>query len=64
MYYFDELPYREIAGKLGRKEHDVKNFIFQGKKLLKEAIRQFIREYCSSPDEFREELEELGGYLP
>jgi RNA polymerase sigma factor (sigma-70 family) len=64
LHYLKELPYADVAARLGRKEHDVKNFIFQGKKRLKECVEQFIREYCSSPEELREELDELSRFLP
>lgn len=64
LHYFRDLPYRDIAAKLGKREHDVKNYIFQGKKRLKECLQQAIREYCSSAEEYRDELEDLSRYLP
>ena len=64
LHYFQDVPYRDIAERLGRAEHDVKNFIFQGKKRLKECLQEYIREYCSSPEEYAEELDELSRYLP
>jgi RNA polymerase sigma-70 factor, ECF subfamily len=64
LHYFEGLAYGDIAARLGRPEHDVKNFIFQGKKRLKECLEQHIREYCSSPQEYRDELDELSRYLP
>lgn len=64
LHFFRELPHREIAERLDRKEHDVKNFLFQGKRRLKEYIQECIREYCSSAEEYEEELEDLSRYLP
>ncbi|MBI2933920.1 MAG: sigma-70 family RNA polymerase sigma factor [Planctomycetes bacterium] len=64
LHYFQDVAYKDIAARLGRQEYDVKNFIFQGKKRLRDHLEQVIREYSSSPEEVAEELDELSGFLP
>ena len=64
LHFLKELPYVEIARALSRELHDVKNFIHQGKRRLREIVHELIRDYCSSAGEYRDELADLERYLP
>lgn len=55
----DGLSYAQIAAKLGLKESDVTNYIHAAKKKLRDFIDEEIRGYCSSEEEYRQEVAEL-----
>lgn len=53
---YDGLSYREAAERLGRKETDVTNDVHLAKKRLKELIAEEVRSYCSSEEEWQDEM--------
>lgn len=61
--FVDGLSYQEIAERLNFKPHDVDNYLYYGKKLLKGYLVDLAREYASSPDEHAEEIALLQRFL-
>lgn len=51
--------YKDCAATLGVKESDVRNYVFKGRTLLRDAVRRLVRESVSREEEVEEEL----GYL-
>jgi RNA polymerase sigma-70 factor (ECF subfamily) len=63
-FVLEEHSYAQIGAALGCTETDVKNRVFRGKKKLADYIRDEIRDYSASPEEFQEELAHLSRFLP
>jgi RNA polymerase sigma-70 factor (ECF subfamily) len=55
--------YGAIAADLGTTEAQVTNYLHRGRKKLVEMIRAEISQYCSSVDEFMDELKTLSGFI-
>ena len=49
------VPYGVLAGKMGAKETDIRNWLHHAKRKLRIHLEMIIQEYCSSPEEFEEE---------
>jgi DNA-directed RNA polymerase specialized sigma24 family protein len=62
--FFENKTYEEISARLGCKPHDVENYLFHGKRRLREHILELARAYSSSEDEHGEEMDLLKRYLP
>lgn len=61
--FLNDVPYREIAERLNVSEAQVKNHIHRGRKKLIELLRSEISRYCSSAEEFQDELLTLSRFL-
>jgi len=61
--HIEDVPYREIANRLGASEQDVANWIYQARRRMKRYARKAIEEYISSPEELQEEIRQLREYL-
>ncbi len=57
------LPYSEVARKLHADEDDVTNWIHHGKKKMRRYLEELVRDYCSSEEEWKEELELFGRHF-
>ena len=57
------LSQKEVGEKLGRKEDDVKNLMRRSRKLLRTALKEEIAAYCSSLEEYKQEVNLLSTYL-
>lgn len=55
--------YARIAKELGVDEGKVKNYVFRAKERLRELVRDFIKQYCGSQEEYEEELRDLKDLL-
>ena len=53
---YDGLSYRDAAERLGRKESDVTNDVHLAKTRLKELLGDEVRSYCSTEEEWRDEM--------
>lgn len=62
-HYLRGRSYQDIATDLQSTPAQIRNYIFRGKALLGDFIRDFIREYCGSQEEFDEELRDLQQFL-
>ena len=51
--------YKEVAKELGIAPHDVMNHLAHARQRLHAAIEKRIRDYCSTEEEFEDELSEL-----
>jgi RNA polymerase sigma factor (sigma-70 family) len=49
--------YAEAAKRLGASVTDITNWVHQGKKLVRLELRKLVGAYCSSPAEYREEMQ-------
>lgn len=56
---FDKLSYDEIAHRTNATLSNVKNWIHHGKEHLRQILEKMIRQYCSSEEEYREEIATL-----
>lgn len=54
--YLDDNDYKTIAGRLGKSEQDIKNYIHRARLKLAKYIREEIAAYSSSHEEYRDEL--------
>lgn len=63
MWSGGEQAYAGIAESLGASVTDVKNWLHQGRKRLRELLLEEIESYSSSPDELRAEVEYLMRFL-
>jgi len=61
LLYLEGKSYREITAALGVDEGVLKNYVHRGKVKLGEYIREEVRAYASSKEEYDEELKRLGG---
>jgi len=61
--YLENLSQEEVARKLGCDLSNTKNHIHYGKLKFKQLVLKAIRAYCSSNEEFDEELKLLAPYL-
>lgn len=57
------LSVEEIAKRLGKKETNVTTLIHRGRLALREHILETIRGYCSSDEEYEEEVRTLMAYV-
>ncbi|MBI2901769.1 MAG: sigma-70 family RNA polymerase sigma factor [Planctomycetes bacterium] len=62
-FYLKGRSYSEIAAALRVPEGQVRNYVFRGKARLSQLVRDFIREYSGSAEEYAEELRDLGEFL-
>ncbi len=62
--FFEGKSQREIAESMGIKDHDVENYIRNGKERLGRHIAKLSEEYCSSEDEWEEERGLLQRFSP
>lgn len=52
-----------LAGELGRSVNDIKNFVRRGREQLRAELKSQIAAYCSSAEEYRDEVAALSRYL-
>jgi RNA polymerase sigma factor (sigma-70 family) len=64
MFVFGGRPQDEVAAAMSASRQEVKNWIFRGRAKLAEFLKQEIRAYCATPEEFAEELAALQPYMP
>lgn len=57
------LAYKDVAERLGVEVSDVRNWIHAARTRLQEHIREEVLSYCSSREEFEEEIVSLRGLL-
>jgi RNA polymerase sigma factor (sigma-70 family) len=57
----DDVSYDSVAKELGLKIWDVTNYLADARRRLRGLIEKFVREYCVSEEDFREEISELFG---
>jgi DNA-directed RNA polymerase specialized sigma24 family protein len=62
-FYLEGHSYVEIAAELSVAEAQVKNYVFRGKARLGDLVREFIREYSGSAEEYEGELHDLHTFL-
>jgi RNA polymerase sigma factor (sigma-70 family) len=62
-FLLEESSYTEIALQIGISETTVKNHVYRGKQKLIEIIRDEVRDYCISWDQYAAELEYLAGVM-
>jgi len=63
-YTVDEVPYAEVARRLGTTEANLKNIIRRARLLFVEAFRRVVMETCSSQPGFEEEARQLLSLIP
>ena len=54
--YLQGLTHDEAATTLGRTPAEVRNDVHRGMQRLRRALRSLVQEYCSSLEEFEQEL--------
>lgn len=59
MHLQQNLEYEQIAHKMGKKLHDVKNYIHRAKLKLMQHLKEEIAAYASSREEFEDEASRL-----
>ena len=57
----DDVSYDSVAKELGLKIWDVTNYLADARRRLRGLIENFVREYCVSEEDFKEEISELFG---
>src|SRR5262245_36295569 len=57
----DDVSYESVAKELGLKIWDVTNYLADARRRLRGLIENFVREYCVSEEDFKEEISELFG---
>jgi len=60
----EEVSYESVAKELGLKIWDVTNYLADARRRLRGLIQSFVREYCLSEEDFREEMTDLFGEAP
>jgi RNA polymerase sigma-70 factor (ECF subfamily) len=58
-----DVSYSEIAARMKLSEHQIRNYIHRGRKKLVEGIRAEIAAYCSSAEEFEDEVRYLSRFF-
>lgn len=62
-FAYGEKSYQEIAAEAGRSEKDVKNLLYLARKRLVEMVHEEIASYCSTSEEYEEEIAYLSQFL-
>jgi RNA polymerase sigma factor (sigma-70 family) len=57
----DDVSYESVAKELGLKIWDVTNYLADARRRLRALIEKFVREYCVSEVDFKEEIADLFG---
>jgi RNA polymerase sigma factor (sigma-70 family) len=57
----DDVSYESVAKELGLKIWDVTNYLADARRRLRALIEKFVREYCVSEEDFKEEIADLFG---
>ena len=52
-----------LAAELGRSVNDIKNFVRRAREFLRAELKAQIAAYCSSPEEYADEVATLSRYL-
>ena len=55
------LTYGEVGARLGIKESDVRNYLTHCRRLLRQILKERIRDYVASDEDVERELEEVAG---
>ncbi len=63
-FLLEGAPVASVAESLGRTEQDVHNHIHRGKKKLADYLREQVRDYSSSREDYDEELKYLSRFFP
>jgi RNA polymerase sigma-70 factor (ECF subfamily) len=63
-FLIEGAPCASIAQALGRTEQDVHNHIHRGKKKVAEYLREQVRDYSASREDYEEELKALSRFFP
>lgn len=59
----DDYDYKEIAERMDKSPKEVDNYVYRARQKLIRLIREEIARYASSPQEYRDEVQYLSGYL-
>lgn len=57
------MSYAEISARMNVSEQQLKNYLFRAKKMLTSHVRGEIASYCSSPEEFADEVRYLSAFM-
>jgi RNA polymerase sigma-70 factor (ECF subfamily) len=64
LFLLEGRPVAEIARATGRAEQDVHNHLHRGRKKLADYLREQVRDYSSSREDFDEEIRSLSRFFP
>jgi RNA polymerase sigma-70 factor (ECF subfamily) len=61
--FLKDLSIKQIAEKIGKKEKETQNYFYQAKLKLIKYVHEQIKDYCSSEQEYEQEVEYLSSFF-
>lgn len=61
--YLDGHDQKSIAARLGKTPDQINNYIHRAKTVLTSLVKEAIRDYCATPEEFSTEFDHLSEFL-